>query len=82
MDSTARAAPVQSDHVHLVVSIPPKVSVSELMAVRRCGILKGKLAIKLFKNYPQLKKNRSAEAALLGKSFLGAGLFCEYSWDQ
>ena len=26
------------------------------MAVRRCGILKGKLAIKLFKSYPQLKK--------------------------
>lgn len=47
---------VQSDHVHLVISIPPKVSVSELMAVRRCGTLKGKLAIKLFKSYPQLKK--------------------------
>jgi putative transposase len=47
---------VQPDHIHLVVSIPPKVSVSELMAVRRCGTLKGKLAIKLFKSYPQLKK--------------------------
>lgn len=43
---------VQADHVHLVVSIPPKVSVSELV-----GTLKGKLAIKLFKNYPQLKQN-------------------------
>ena len=42
---------VQIDHVHLVVSIPPKVSVSELIE-----ILKGKLAIKMFKNYPQLKK--------------------------
>ena len=40
---------MQADHVHLVVSIPPKVSVSELV-----GTLKGKLAIKLFKNYPQL----------------------------
>ena len=40
---------VQADHVYLVVSIPPKVSVSELV-----GTLKGKLAIKLFKNYPQL----------------------------
>ncbi|KAA6318759.1 hypothetical protein EZS27_031275, partial [termite gut metagenome] len=38
---------VQSDHIHLLVSIPPKVSISELM-----GILKGKLAIKLFKSYP------------------------------
>ena len=37
---------VQIDHIHLVISIPPKVSISELM-----GTLKGKLAIKLFKNY-------------------------------
>ena len=42
---------VQPDHVHLVVSIPPKVSVSEFM-----GTIKGKLAIKLFKSYPGLKK--------------------------
>ncbi len=42
---------VQSDHVHLVVSIPPKVSVSEFM-----GTMKGKLAIKLFKSYPDLKR--------------------------
>jgi len=42
---------VQEDHIHLIVSIPPRVSVSEYM-----GIIKGKLAIKLFKSYPQLKK--------------------------
>ena len=42
---------VQSDHIHLVLSIPPKVSVSQMM-----GILKGKLAIKLFKSYPKLKQ--------------------------
>ncbi len=42
---------VQADHVHLVVSIPPKVSVSQFM-----GIMKGKLAIKLFRSYPDLKK--------------------------
>jgi len=42
---------VQIDHVHLVVSIPPRVSVSELM-----GTVKGKLAIKLFKSYPKLKQ--------------------------
>ena len=41
---------VMEDHVHIIVSIPPKVSVSELM-----GILKGKTAIKLFKSYPGLK---------------------------
>ncbi len=42
---------IQPDHIHLVVSIPPKVCVSLLR-----GTLKGKLAIKLFKSYPQLKK--------------------------
>ena len=42
---------VQENHVHIVVSIPPKLSVSTLM-----GILKGKLAIKLFKTYPKLKQ--------------------------
>ena len=42
---------VQKDHIHLVVWIPPKVSISEMM-----GILKGKLAIKLFKSYPKMKQ--------------------------
>jgi putative transposase len=42
---------VQPDHVHLVVSIPPKVCVSILM-----GTLKGKLVIKLFKSCPKLKQ--------------------------
>lgn len=42
---------IQVDHVHLIVSVPPKVSVSRMM-----GILKGKTAIKIFKSYPELKK--------------------------
>ena len=42
---------VQIDHIHLVSSVPPKVSVSELL-----GFLKGKLAIKIFKSYPHLKQ--------------------------
>ena len=42
---------VQKDHVHLLCSIPPKVSISEFM-----GILKGKLAIKIFRTYPDLKQ--------------------------
>jgi putative transposase len=36
---------VQSDHIHLVCSVPPKLSISEFM-----GLLKGKLAIKIFKS--------------------------------
>ena len=42
---------VQVDHIHLIVSIPPKVSVSVYM-----GTIKGKIAIKLLKSYPVLKK--------------------------
>ncbi len=42
---------VQKDHVHMVCSVPPKVSISEYM-----GMLKGKLAIKLFKTYPNLRQ--------------------------
>jgi putative transposase len=42
---------VMRDHVHLVVTIPPKISISELM-----GILKGKTAIGIFKTYKALRK--------------------------
>jgi putative transposase len=35
---------IMKDHVHMVVTIPPRLSVSELM-----GILKGKTAISIFK---------------------------------
>ena len=42
---------VQVDHVHVVVSIPLKVSISTYM-----GTIKGKTAIKLFKSYPVMKK--------------------------
>ena len=42
---------VQPDHVHLVVHVPPKVSISNLM-----GIVKGRTAIRVFKQFPYLKK--------------------------
>ena len=42
---------VQADHVHMVVSIPPKFSVSEVV-----GFLKGKCAIKVFDKRLELKK--------------------------
>ena len=41
---------VQQDHVHLVLMIPPKFSVSEII-----GMLKGKTAMDVFKNYPKLR---------------------------
>ena len=42
---------VQADHVHMVCSIPPKISVSDFM-----GLLKGKLAMRIFQSYPNLKQ--------------------------
>ena len=42
---------IQIDHVHIVLSVPPKMSISATM-----GILKGKTAIYVFKNFPKLKK--------------------------
>mgnify|MGYP000142885156 FL=1 len=42
---------VQPDHVHVVLSIPPKYAVSQVM-----GFLKGKLALRLFDRFPQLRK--------------------------
>jgi putative transposase len=40
---------VPADHVHLLLWIPPKYAVSEIM-----GFLKGKLALRLFERFPQL----------------------------
>jgi len=40
---------VQVDHIHLILSVPPKYSISTLM-----GYLKGKLSMKLFQRYEHL----------------------------
>ena len=42
---------IQPDHIHLVLSIPPKYAVSTVM-----GFLKGKLALRLFQRYEHLGK--------------------------
>ena len=42
---------VQKDHVHAILEIPPKYSVSDVM-----GMLKGKTAIKMFQNFPEMRK--------------------------
>jgi len=43
---------IKEDHIHMILSIPPRLSISEVM-----GMLKGKTAIKLFKSFPALRKN-------------------------
>ena len=45
------AGNIQVDHIHLVVSMPPKYSVSELV-----GFVKGKSAIKIFDRHLELKR--------------------------
>ncbi len=42
---------IQRDHIHLLVSVPPKTSISKLM-----GVLKGKTAIQVFRQFPDLKR--------------------------
>lgn len=42
---------VQIDHVHLLVNVPPKVSISNLV-----GTLKGRTAIRVFNKFRNLKK--------------------------
>lgn len=42
---------VQADHIHLLIMVPPKVSISKLL-----GTLKGRTAIRIFKQFPYLKK--------------------------
>ncbi|WP_426576264.1 IS200/IS605 family transposase [Xenorhabdus stockiae] len=44
---------VQIDHVHLLVKIPPKLSVSQVL-----GHLKGRTAIRLFNKFPYLRKKK------------------------
>ena len=42
---------VQIDHVHLLVKVPPKISISDFM-----GIIKGRTAIRVFNKFRKLKE--------------------------
>lgn len=42
---------VQVDHVHILIMIPPKHSISDVV-----GTIKGRTAIRVFKKFPSLKK--------------------------
>lgn len=42
---------VQTDHVHIVVMVPPKLCISDYM-----GIIKGRTAIQIFNKFRELKK--------------------------
>ena len=53
-----------SDHVHMMISIPPKYSVSQVV-----GYIKGKSAIHLARVYGERKRN------YVGQSFWARGYF-------
>ena len=54
---------VQLEHVHLLMKIPPRLSVSEVM-----GHLKSRTAIRLFSKFPYLRKHK-----LWGNNFRAKG---------
>ncbi|MCE9778746.1 IS200/IS605 family transposase [Shewanella algae] len=58
---------VQIDHVHLLVILPPSLSVSEYV-----GFLKGRTAIRLFNKFPYLRKHK-----LWGNHFWQRGYFVD-----
>ena len=57
-------ASIQPDHVHLVLSIPPKYSVAQVI-----GYIKGKSAIHIARTYGERKRNFS------GQHFWARGYF-------
>jgi putative transposase len=56
---------VSKDHIHVLVSAPPTMAPSEIM--RR---IKGKISVKLFEEFPVLKKR------YWGRHFWARGYFC------
>lgn len=53
-----------SDHVHIMLSIPPKYSVSQVV-----GFMKGKSAIQIARNFQGRKKN------FVGQNFWAKGYY-------
>jgi len=63
-DSKIVEGHLMSDHLHMLISIPPKYSVSQVV-----GFLKGKSAIQIARNYVGRKKN------FVGQNFWARGYY-------
>ena len=61
------------DHVHMLLSIPPKYAVSNVV-----GYIKGKSAIHLARGADLQRK----KAQFRGTKLLGARLFCQHGWTR
>ena len=57
------------DHVHMLISIPPKYSVAQII-----GYMKGKSSIWIAQNVERKMRN------FLGHKILGVGLLCHDRW--
>ena len=73
---------LQSDHVHMMISIPPKYSVSSVV-----GFIKGKSAIHLARVYGERKQNYAGQSFWARGYFVSTvgrdeGLIREYIRDQ
>jgi putative transposase len=53
---------IQPDHVHLILSVLPKYSISSVV-----GYLKGKLALKIFERYERLGRRHCTGAGIYGR---------------
>ena len=63
-DSRIEEGHLMADHVHMMISIPPKYAVSNVV-----GYIKGKSAIHLARTYSERKRN------FAGQSFWARGYF-------
>jgi putative transposase len=61
---------VQKDHIHRVLSVPPKYSIAETI-----GFIKGKSAIKVFDRHLELKRR------YWGRHFWAKG-YCATPYDR
>ena len=61
-------AEVCPDHVHMLLEIPPKVSVSSFM-----GYLKGKSSLMIYEKYPELKYKYRNQGILVPRVLRGHG---------
>ncbi len=62
-ESTVEEGHLHSDHVHMLISIPPKYSVAQVV-----GYIKGKSAIYIARNFMGRQRN------FVGQTLLGSGL--------
>ena len=63
-ESTIEEGHLMPDHVHMMISIPPKYAVSQVI-----GFIKGKSAIHLARGYGETRRN------FVGQSFWARGYF-------